>query len=80
MKQIAATFGAMALIAAATMTGMAQAKEFKVALDGTFAPHAMPTADGGVEGAASAGGKRRSRNCRQRAVGIDGERGHRVRI
>ena len=50
MKQIAAIFGGLALIATAAVGGTAQAKEFKVALDGTFAPHAMPTADGGVEG------------------------------
>ncbi|MFK7996150.1 MAG: transporter substrate-binding domain-containing protein [Granulosicoccus sp.] len=31
-------------------TSFAQDKSYKVALDGTFAPHAMPTMDGGVEG------------------------------
>ncbi len=31
-------------------TAMAQEKTYKVALDGTFAPHAMPKLDGGVEG------------------------------
>lgn len=31
-------------------TSNAQDKSYKVALDGTFAPHAMPTMDGGVEG------------------------------
>ncbi len=53
MREIATKLGVlagMALIAATTVTGTAQSKEFKVALDGTFAPHAMPTADGGVEG------------------------------
>lgn len=40
-------------IVGATMihTGMAYAKDsYKVALDGTFAPHAMPKLDGGIEG------------------------------
>lgn len=54
MKHVSLIVGAAALVFAAT-TGAAYAashgkKEFNVALDGTFAPHAMPTLSGGVEG------------------------------
>ncbi|MEX6509043.1 transporter substrate-binding domain-containing protein [Jiella sp. M17.18] len=43
--------GAVALAAAALVKpALAQDKTFHVALDDTFAPHAMPTMGGGVEG------------------------------
>jgi len=42
---------ATAAITAAMITGPALAKDsYTVALDGTFAPHAMPKLDGGIEG------------------------------
>ncbi len=54
MKHVSRIAGAAALVLALS-TGAAFAashgkKEFNVALDGTFAPHAMPTLSGGVEG------------------------------
>ncbi|WP_193170946.1 transporter substrate-binding domain-containing protein [Nisaea nitritireducens] len=42
-----ATIGAVAAMA---FTGAVEAKTYKVGLDGTFAPHAMPKLSGGVEG------------------------------
>ncbi len=42
------TLSALLLLAAAP--GAAHAQDLKAALDGTFAPHAMPTMSGGVEG------------------------------
>ncbi|MBX2854855.1 MAG: transporter substrate-binding domain-containing protein [Rhodobacteraceae bacterium] len=46
------TTSVLAAVALATGLGFgaANAEVFKVALDGTFAPHAMPTLSGGVEG------------------------------
>ena len=45
------TFGRIAFAALALVaTGAAAQEKFTVALDGTFAPHAMPTLGGGVEG------------------------------
>lgn len=43
------TFGALAATLCLTGTALAQDK-YTVALDGTFAPHAMPSLSGGVEG------------------------------
>ncbi len=47
-----AKLGVFLAFAAALSTGSAFAEEttYHVALDGTFAPHAMPTMDGGVQG------------------------------
>jgi len=51
MKSITALAGAAALaVALASGAASAQKSEYNVALDGTFAPHAMPTLSGGVEG------------------------------
>lgn len=41
---------AMLFAAFSGSTAASAAQEFNVGLDGTFAPHAMPTLDGGVEG------------------------------
>ena len=41
---------ATCLVAISLGVGTAKSEPFKVALDGTFAPHAMPTLSGGVEG------------------------------
>lgn len=41
---------ALALSASLVMSPVAAEEVYKVALDGTFAPHAMPKLDGGVEG------------------------------
>jgi polar amino acid transport system substrate-binding protein len=49
IHRIGIRFGGIAL--ALTIAGAAQAQEsYTVALDGTFAPHAMPTLSGGIEG------------------------------
>lgn len=55
MKRLSAVAGAAALAAlmtagAAMAAEHAKKTEYNVALDGTFAPHAMPTLSGGVEG------------------------------
>ena len=42
--------GVMAMSLCLTAAAQAQEKTFKVGLDGTFAPHAMPKPGGGVEG------------------------------
>jgi len=42
--------GAVASLIALSGAAMAQDKSFTVGLDGTFAPHAMPSLSGGVEG------------------------------
>ena len=45
------TFGLALAVAMFTASGAAaDSHPLKVALDGTFAPHAMPKLDGGVEG------------------------------
>lgn len=41
---------AIGAVTAIAFAGSVQAKTYKVALDGTFAPHAMPKLSGGVEG------------------------------
>lgn len=49
MKKFAGAF-AVLLASTAALTGAAQAEPLKTGVDGTFAPHAMPTLSGGVEG------------------------------
>lgn len=44
------TLGAIATVLGLSGAALAQDKTFTVALDGTFAPHAMPSLSGGVEG------------------------------
>ncbi|WP_036553197.1 transporter substrate-binding domain-containing protein [Nisaea denitrificans] len=41
---------AIGAVTAMALSGSVEAKTYKVALDGTFAPHAMPKLSGGVEG------------------------------
>lgn len=51
MKHFAAAAGAIVFAAAFATAAVAdERKEFNVALDGTFAPHAMPKLSGGIEG------------------------------
>ena len=47
MTRTGITLGALLLLGP---LGLAAQEPLKVGLDGTFAPHAMPTLDGGVEG------------------------------
>jgi polar amino acid transport system substrate-binding protein len=49
VRRLAAAAALAGLVWAAAATA-AMKQEYNVALDGTFAPHAMPTLDGGVEG------------------------------
>lgn len=50
MKRSLLVFAAAVIAASPALAGGHAKKEFNVALDGTFAPHAMPKLDGGVEG------------------------------
>ena len=50
MKRREPGFPPLCCHALGALPAVAQKSEYNVALDGTFAPHAMPTLSGGVEG------------------------------